>query len=76
VSNDQNLSPSNEKTLRDEFALAATECDIDAAIPHSLEECEKIRGLRSGNWGADHQLKMRAWARYAHADAMLEARKK
>ena len=56
-------------TLRDYFAAAATEIDIEECLPRTLgEESELFK--------ADGIKRTRVWARYRHADLMLAERSK
>jgi len=54
-------------TLRDYFAAAATEKDIQEFIPATCGEADQFRQKHGF-------LPSRQWARYCHADAMLKAR--
>ena len=54
-------------TLRDYFAAAATEKDIQEFIPATCGEADQFRQKHGF-------LPSRQWARYCHADVMLKAR--
>jgi len=54
-------------TLRDYFAAAATEKDIQEFIPATCGEADQFQQKHGF-------LPSRQWARYCHADAMLKAR--
>jgi hypothetical protein len=56
-------------TLRDYFAAAATEIDIEERLPRTVGEASEL-------FKADGIKRTRVWARYRHADAMLAARAK
>lgn len=57
----------NNKTLRDEFAMAATEKDIQQYLPSTVREDAEFK--KKNGFSAT-----REWARYQFADAMLKAR--
>jgi hypothetical protein len=56
-------------SLRDYFAAAATEIDIEEHLP-------RTRGEESELFKADGVKRTRVWARYRHADLMLAERDK
>lgn len=75
-------------TLRDWFAVHASEEDIDALIPKTVGEMADLLvrlGRIKPGWRQlgsaldayrdEHKNGLRQWARYCHADAMLAARK-
>ena len=59
--------PTEGMTLRDYFAAAATEKDIQEFIPATCGEADQFRQKHGF-------LPSRQWARYCHADVMLKAR--
>ena len=54
--------------MRDYFAAHASEQDIADFLPQTMGEAQELRKQ-------DGITRTRQWARYMHADAMLEARK-
>jgi hypothetical protein len=64
---DGHTSPQSGMSIRDYFAAAATEKDIQEFIPATCGEADQFRQKHGF-------LPSRQWARYCHADAMLKAR--
>ncbi len=74
-------------SLRDWFATHASEEDLAAFVPKTVGDCAdlfhslgygpKPEYQESGRYMVHHKvsLRLRYWARYKHADTMLEARK-
>ena len=65
-------------SLRDYFAAAATEEDIQEWIPATQGTAIQLAatiGIDSTDW-ANACRRLRCWARYQHADAMLAEREK
>jgi hypothetical protein len=56
-------------TLRDYFAVAATEADIEERLPRTCGEASEL-------FKADGIKRTRVWARYRHADLMIAERTK
>lgn len=66
----------NGMSLRDYFAAAATDADIAQWIPDTMGQAIQLAvelEIDQKNW-ADACSRLRCWARYKHADAMLRER--
>lgn len=64
-------------SMRDYFAAAATDADIEDWIPATVEDCYKLCGMLGiDSDGPNWRSRLRAWARYQHADAMLAERER
>ncbi len=80
------MNQNEDITLRDYFAAHASNKDINDFIPDFVDDIQKLMkeiGImplhpkvgQHLNYTDHDMAKLRRWARYQHADMMLEARK-
>lgn len=65
-------------SIRDYFAAAATDSDLIETLPATVGEAMQLAaqlGIDPSDW-TDACSRLRCWARYRHADAMLRERER